>query len=173
MSVHALVFMCPNSNLVIPTLVPFIQALESFSNFQRSSGELSDTEKADSELSPPLPLKEYCGSLIDIHKLHRGGASHPDFRAVQKCNFETSELCEIFFGKLGKYLYLIALIIFSGISAMSLATVASTAWATNIPLNFGPFQKCPCEAFHQQVIPQGRGWRAADLPTTVVCVCLH
>ena len=170
MSVHALVFMCPNSNLVIPTLVPFIQALESFSNFQRS-GELSDTEKADSELSPPLPLKEYCGSLIDIHKLHRAGASHPDFRAVQKRNFETSELCEIFFGKLGKYLYLIALIIFSGISAMSLATVASTAWATNIPLNFGPFQKCPCKAFHEQVIPQGPGLEGCRL-AYYCCLCL-
>ena len=139
----------------------FIQALESFSNFQRSFGELSNAEKADSELSPPLPLKEYCGSLIDIHKLHRASTSHPDFRIVQKHNFELSELWEIFFGK---SLYMIVLIIVSGFVAMILANIASTASATNVPLNFGPFQQCPCEAFHQHAKRHKRNSRQVDSP---------
>jgi len=145
-----------------------IQALESFSKFQRSLGDLGNPEKADSELSPPLPLEEYSGSLIDIHKLHWEGTSEPDFRIVRKRCFEPSEQCEIFFGKLGKYLYLIILAIFSVFYLLLLSTVASTVWATNVPLNFGPFWKCRYDAFHLQVLPELESCRN----TYYFCLCL-
>lgn len=130
-----------------------IQALESFSKFQKS---------------PQLPLEEYSGSLIDIHNLHWEGTSEPDFRIVRKRCFEPSEQCEIFFGKLGKYLYLIILTIFSGFNLLLLSTVASTVWATNIPFNFGPFWKCEYDAFYLQVLPELESCRY----TYYLCLCL-
>ena len=36
--------------------------------------------------------------------------------------------------------------------AWSLATVVGSAWATNIPLNFGPFQQCSYDVFNNRVI---------------------
>jgi len=39
--------------------------------------------------------------------------------------------------------------------AWSLAIVVGTAWATNIPFNFGPFQQCSYDAFNNKIIPHG------------------
>lgn len=63
------------------------------------------------------------------------------------------------------------LIIVCSFVGMILANIASTAWATNIPLNFGPFQQCPCEAFHQQVISQGSGLEGCRR-AYYFCLCL-
>jgi len=81
----------------IISVVSSVQALESYST----------EKKTDSALPPRLPLKDYCGSLIDIHELHKavyGTSSHPDFKVCRTRLFETSELCEIFFNKWVKYL---------------------------------------------------------------------
>jgi len=137
-----------------------VQALEFYSKFKMSFGELGDIEKkTDSALPPRLPLKDYCGSLIDIHELHKafyGTSSHPDFKVCRTRLFETSELCEIFFNKWVKYLYLFVVVTFCIFVALAFATVASTAWATNniIPLNFGPFQRCEHDAFHYHRLPE-------------------
>ena len=69
---------------------------------------------------------------------------------------------------MGKYLYLLILTIFSVFNLLLITTVASTVWATNIPLNFGPFWKCQYDAFHQQVIPEVESCRLAYS----ICVCL-
>ena len=128
--------------------------MESFSQFQKSFAILSDKEKKD---SPPLPLEEYCGSVIDIHELHKAvsvASSHPDFRVLRTRGFETSELCEIFFNKFGKYIYLITVVAFCFFVSLGLAVVVSSVWATNIPLNFGPFAQCSYDAFHNEIIPK-------------------
>ena len=78
---------------------------------------------------------------------------HPDFKVLLTRKFELSELCEIFFNKWGKYLYLIAITLVSILFAWSLATVVGSAWAINIPLNFGPFQQCSYDAFKNKTIP--------------------
>ena len=132
-----------------------MQALESFAKFQKSFAILSD--KGKKKDSPPLPLEEYCGSVIDIHELHKAvsvTSSHPDFRVLRTRGFETSELCEIFFNKFGKYIYLITVAGFCVLVAVSFVTVTSSALSANIPLNFGPFTQCSYDAFHNVIIPE-------------------
>ena len=132
-----------------------IQALEYFAKFQKSFAILSD--KGKEKDSPPLPLEEYCGSVIDIHELHKAvsvTSSHPDFRVLRTRGFETSELCEIFFNKFGKYIYLITVAGFCVLVAVSFVTVTSSALSANIPLNFGPFTQCSYDAFHNVIIPE-------------------
>ena len=132
-----------------------IQALESFAKFQKSFAILSDKWKEKD--SPPLPLEEYCGSVIDIHELHKAvsvTSSHPDFQVLRARGFETSELCEIFFNKFVKYFYLVLVAVFCFSCASSVTVVTSSAWATNIPLNFGPFTQCSYDAFNNVVIPK-------------------
>ena len=134
--------------------------MESFYKFQRSFAVLSDKEKK-TDLPPP-PLEEYCGSVIDIHELHKAvsvASNCPDFRILRTRGFETSELCEIFFNKLGKYLYLVIVAVFCFSVAVSYAVVVGSAWATNIPLNFGPFNQCSYNAFHYELIPAEDGCR--------------
>jgi len=129
-----------------------VQALESYST----------EKKTDSALPPPLPLKDYCGSLIDIHELHKVvdlTSGHPDFKVHRTHLYETSELCEIFFNRWIKYLYLIIVVVFCFFISLTFATIASTAWATNLPLNFGPFQQCPQDAFRYNLLPAEEGCR--------------
>ena len=113
-------------------------------------------------MSPLLPLREYCGSVIDIHELHMTisvTSSHPDFRVLRTCVFEISELCEVFFNKLGKYLYLVMVVVLCSFASLALTIITSSAWATSIPLNFGPFQQCSHDAFHDEMIPKDVGCR--------------
>ena len=136
--------------------------MESFTKFQKSFAILSDKEKKTA--SPPLPLEEYCGSVIDIHELHKAvsvASNCPDFRVLRTRGFETSELCEIFFNNLGKYLYLGTVVVFCFSVAVSFAVVVSSTLATNIPLNFGPFNQCSYDAFHNEIVPKDVGCRYA------------
>ena len=137
-----------------------MQALESFHRFQKSFAILSDKEKKTT--SPPLPLEEYGGSVIDIHELHKVvsvASNCPDFRVLRTRGFETSELCEIFFNTLGKYIYLLTVVGFCTLVSVGLATVTSSALATNIPFHFGPFNQCLHDAFHNVMIPEDDGCR--------------
>ena len=47
--------------------------------------------------------------------------------------------------------------------AWSITIVVGSAWATNIPLNFGPFQQCPYDAFNNRVLPQGSDLEGCQL----------
>ena len=71
-----------------------------------------------------------------------------------KRKFELVELCEIFFGVWTKYLYMIILIIIMLMACWSCTTVAGSAWATNIPYNFGTLSKCPDGAFKGHLFPK-------------------
>ena len=140
-----------------------MQAVNSLLQIQNSFGRLSDTDKeVNSELSPPSPLKEYCGSLINIHELNQAISITkylPNFKVCQSQRYEISELCEIFFNRWAKYIYLLLLSLSSLFFAWSYAVVAATAWATHIPINFGPFQQCSYDAFHIHIIPELEGCR--------------
>jgi len=111
-----------------------MQAVNSLLQIQNSFGRLSDTDKeVNSELSPPSPLKEYCGSLINIHELNQAISITkylPNFKVCQSQRYEISELCEIFFNRWAKYIYLLLLSLSSLFFAWSYAVVAATAWAT-------------------------------------------
>ena len=78
---------------------------------------------------------------------------HPDFNVLLTRKFELSELCEIFISKWAKYLYMILAVLVSLLFAWSMAAIVGSALATNIPLNFGPFNQCHHDAFNNRVIP--------------------
>lgn len=80
--------------------------------------------------------------------------SHPTFEITIWRKFEVLELCEIFFNKWVKYLYLVILSIYCFLASWSLATVAGSSWALNIPYNFGNVVKCDGDPFHHAVLPQ-------------------
>lgn len=87
-------------------------------------------------------------SLVSDH-------GHPNFTIVLTRKFEPSELCEIFFNKWGKYLYLLIMTIYCFLAAWSFSTVAGSAWASNIPLNFGTLHQCNATAFQHKILPSG------------------
>ena len=79
----------------------------------------------------------------------------PMFEITHQRKFEPVELSEIFVGKWFKYLYLGVVTIYSFLACWSFSTVAGTAWASNIPFNFGSLTMCPEDAFHHRILPSG------------------
>ena len=79
----------------------------------------------------------------------------PIFEIKTKRKFEVSELSEIFVGKWFKYTYLIIVTIYGFFGLWSFSSVAGTAWATNIPYNFGAMDTCDNDAFLYQILPSG------------------
>ena len=79
----------------------------------------------------------------------------PVFEIKTKRKFEVSELSEIFVGKWFKYIYLIIVTIYGFFGLWSFSSVAGTAWATNIPYNFGATETCDNGAFLYQILPSG------------------
>ena len=78
----------------------------------------------------------------------------PDFTIRMDRKFELAELCQIFYGVPIKYLYMIILSIILLMACWSCATVAGTAWSTNIPFNFGSLEQCPDGAFKGHIFPK-------------------
>lgn len=79
----------------------------------------------------------------------------PEFEITLKRKFEPVELCEIFVGKWFKYIYLVVVVIYCFLASWSFSTVAGSAWATNIPYNFGALNICESDAFQHRVLPAG------------------
>ena len=78
----------------------------------------------------------------------------PVFEITVERKFEPVELSELFVGKWFKYLYLSVVTIYSFLSCWSFATVAASAWASNIPYNFATLNICVSDAFHHQILPK-------------------
>ena len=83
------------------------------------------------------------------------GCSEPSFEISMHRKFEIVELSQIFVGKWFKYLYLCIFTFYSFLGNWSYASVAGSAWASNIPYNFGKLAMCNDSAFHHQVLPHG------------------
>ena len=62
-------------------------------------------------------------------------------------------MCEIFFGPYMKYIYLIVFGAYMFVAYWASATVAGSAWASNLPLNFGSLSQCKEESFHHNLAP--------------------
>ena len=82
-------------------------------------------------------------------------STHPRFEITVKRKFEVLELCDIFLNRYMKYVYLGSLSIYSFLACWSYGTVAGSAWASNIPFNFGSVDKCEEDAFVHRVLPSG------------------
>ena len=81
--------------------------------------------------------------------------SHPNFEIILTRKFEISELCEIFFNRWVKYLYLLLGAVGGFLACWSYSAVFGSAWASNIPLNFGTLHQCSHDAFHHRLLPTG------------------
>ena len=77
----------------------------------------------------------------------------PDFKIKDTRKFEVTELCEIFVGKWFKVVYVILMLAHGLLTLLTYATVASSAWAVNIPLNFGTLRECSDLDFLNQYFP--------------------
>ena len=66
-------------------------------------------------------------------------------------------MCEIFFGPWLKYIYIIILCVYCLFASWSFCTVAGSAWASNIPYNFGGIVECADGAFHHTLLPSDPG----------------
>ena len=93
-------------------------------------------------------------SLLQALESHKKNKD-PIFEITTKRKFEISELSEIFVGKWFKYAYLIIVTIYGFFGLWSFSSVAGTAWATNIPYNFGATEMCDNDAFLYQILPTG------------------
>ena len=82
----------------------------------------------------------------------------PRFEITVKRKFEIAEMCEMFVSKHLKYAYLVILSIFSFLVCWTFATVAASAWATNIPFSsFGAAEQCAEDAFSSTILPSNGG----------------
>ena len=122
--------------------VSSLQAIESFNQSQ----EASDSEDEDDT-----------GTFISEESvdIDQKSTSHPNFEIILTRKFEISELCEIFFNRWVKYLYILVVAANGFLACWAFSTVSGTAWASNIPLNFGTLHQCSHDAFHHRLLPTG------------------
>ena len=67
--------------------------------------------------------------------------------------FEMTELCSIFLGRWSKYIYLAMNTLCILLALLALTTVAGSAWAVNLPLNFANVHQCTNIDFHFHTLP--------------------
>ena len=102
----------------------------------------------------------------------------PNFVIKDSRKFEMAELCKIFVGKCFMILYVVIMLIHGLLTLLTYTTVASSAWAVNIPLNFGSLRECSDLDFLHQYFPLdaacGNAYRlcAAFFATIVVPLSL-
>lgn len=63
------------------------------------------------------------------------------------------ELCEVFFNKWVKYLYLVILCVATLLMLWGFCTVGGSSWASNIPYNFSGVLMCDSNAFLHGILP--------------------
>lgn len=82
-------------------------------------------------------------------------AQHPKFELSEHRKFEISELCTIFLHKYVSYVYMFLLCLIGFLCNWSYATVAGSAWATNIPFHdLGRVEMCEGNSFLHRIIPE-------------------
>lgn len=123
------------------------QALEYFEKAQKPSGLDSDSD----------------GSIDDSMLVNTIARSHPTFEITIRRKFEVVELCEIFFNKWMKYLYLVIMSIYCFLASWSFSTVAGSSWALNIPYNFSRVGQCDGgdSPFSHNALPESETCRNA------------
>ena len=103
----------------------------------------------DDDSIKDMEMKKINGSQESVAGLN----SPPTFEITQARKFEIVELSEMFVGKWFKYVYLIVIVFYGFLTCWSFATIAGSAWATNIPYGFGAMTICSGNAFHHRILP--------------------
>ncbi len=75
------------------------------------------------------------------------------FEITMHRKFEIIEMCEIFYNKWMKYLFLLVFSVYSFLGMWSASTVAGSAWASNIPFNFSTVHRCTEDEFQHAILP--------------------
>ena len=119
---------------MINCIIIMIQAVESFSQIKIDSSN-EDTGNQGRDCQNPEPT--------------------PNYKISKYRKFENVELSQMFVGKWFKYVYLILFSVYCWLGNWSYASVAASAWASNIPYNFGKLTMCDDSAFHHQILPSG------------------
>ena len=119
-----------------------MQAIESFNQSQEASDSVCENNT---------------GTFISEESvdINQKSTSHPNFEIILTRKFEISELCEIFFNRWVKYLYVFVVTLNGFFACWSYSAVFGSAWASNIPLNFGTLHQCSHDAFHHRLLPTG------------------
>ena len=128
--------------------------MESLKRSQRS-GSASDSERENKDAEDSYLSDSSCGLFSSEV------GDHPRFEIRLSRKFEPTELCEVFFNRWGKYLYMLIMIVYCFLTGWSYSTVAGSAWATNIPFHFGGLEQCDSTAFQHNLIPTDEGCRNA------------
>ena len=106
-------------------------------------------------------VESFTQSRIQISNEDTGNKGHnhpnlePNYEISKYRKFENVELSEMFVGKWFKYVYLILFSLYCWLGNWSYASVAASAWASNIPYNFGKMTLCDDSAFQHQILPSG------------------
>lgn len=79
--------------------------------------------------------------------------SMPVFEIKLNRKFEPSEMCEVFFGRYMKIIYIIVLSLYIYMAAWSFTTVAGSAWASNLPFNTSSLHRCEFDDFNRVLLP--------------------
>ena len=77
----------------------------------------------------------------------------PTFCITATRKFEASEMCELFGGRWLKIAYLLLLTILTFIACTAYCTVAGSAWASSLPLDFSRVEECTGEDFKGHILP--------------------
>ena len=119
-----------------------LQAIESYNQSKETSNNMN---------------KDDNGTFISEESVNNDqkSTSHPNFEIILERKFEISELCKIFFNRWVKYLYMFIVTLGGFLACWAFSTVFGSAWASNIPLNFGMLHQCSHDAFHHQLLPTG------------------
>ncbi len=93
----------------------------------------------------------------------------PEYVIRSDRKFDGPEMCEIFLGKIAKYIYLGIMVLGVFMDLWIKGTVAATAWSSNIPLNVGIFEKCTRDNLENiSLHPEGKCWNNYSL-----CILLY
>ena len=130
-----------------------LQALEYLDASSKSSQSQSDSS-TDSEAD----IKDILHPSSSSYLQSTPASEHPKFELSIHRKFEISELCTIFFNKYVSYLYMSMLSVYGFLNNWAFATVAGSAWATNIPFrNFGAIRMCEEDSFFHRTLPEAEG----------------
>lgn len=127
----------------------FLDCIKSYLNYVQALEHLKALEQSTDDVGNP-------NSTHPTATVNAPPQLHPNYRLTSGRKFEVSELFVIFFNKHTKYIFSIILSLFSFLVNWSHATIAGSAWATDIPFHyFGVAGHCADNAFLHRTLPAG------------------
>ena len=77
----------------------------------------------------------------------------PDFQLQLSRKFEQTEMCDIFYNRYVKWVYILIMTVYGFQTQWASATISGSAWAANIPFNTSTLKRCSLDDFNTYFIP--------------------